>query len=431
MTYVPSGFWPRLVSRFLTCATFVGVVLRALGHTEEEVRERVSRVATGETSKAVGLEWTYWKTGIELWYKGLSLLRVTEILTEGIFDKCEPSPSIFEQSRTVPIKPSEAVQDLSFELNNQWMPVHSPQTPNHGIEILVPDTVCPAVLRREMEEEGERERERERVWMSAGLLTQAVDFIDTLLEDWYPGLGAREGNTTVDSIPYVNRVIPCPFCVNGACVSDPVDERIGREASPPSPHTPHNRSSNSPSPAPRETRFSPGTTPPQPPVFFLSGSHHTGGTPDYSDLDHSPSQRRRCRPVKTSRSPRPCSPLSSRQVSRESPHSADNTPPSSVKGRGTGDQTRGRSLSSPHSRRLRDILGSPRHRSQENLPENTNEGQYSLLVYSQYTSSGYSQYTSSGYFQYINSGYSQYTSSGYHQYTVCISISLSSGANSR
>ena len=53
-------------------------------------------------------------------------------------------------------------------------------------------------------------------WMSAELLSFAVNFIDTLLEDWYPGLGSREGSRTMDSIPYVNRVIPCPFCINKA-----------------------------------------------------------------------------------------------------------------------------------------------------------------------------------------------------------------------
>lgn len=55
-------------------------------------------------------------------------------------------------------------------------------------------------------------------WMSAELLSLSADYIDTLLEDWYPGLGARDGGRTMDSIPYVNRVIPCPYCINGAVI---------------------------------------------------------------------------------------------------------------------------------------------------------------------------------------------------------------------
>lgn len=63
-------------------------------------------------------------------------------------------------------------------------------------------------------------------WMSAAILAMAVDFIDTLLEDWYPGLGMRDGSKTSESIPYVNRVVPCPFCVSGATLL-PAEVSVG------------------------------------------------------------------------------------------------------------------------------------------------------------------------------------------------------------
>lgn len=63
-------------------------------------------------------------------------------------------------------------------------------------------------------------------WMSAEILSMAVDFIDTLLEDWYPGLGLRDGSRTAESIPYVNRVVPCPFCVSGATSPPPDTDKV-------------------------------------------------------------------------------------------------------------------------------------------------------------------------------------------------------------
>ena len=63
-------------------------------------------------------------------------------------------------------------------------------------------------------------------WMSAEILSMAVDFIDTLLEDWYPGLGLRDGSKTAESIPYVNRVVPCPFCVSGATSLPPDRDKV-------------------------------------------------------------------------------------------------------------------------------------------------------------------------------------------------------------
>ena len=157
MTYVPSGFWPRLISRFLSSSRFAATVLRSLDLDEQQVKETTSQLVTGQLNGAVSLEWSYWRCGIELWYKGLSLLRVAEIVPDGIYKDCKSSPSIFNQCSTTPIEPTNDVSDLSFELGGLWMPVD--MTPNRGIEILVPDTISTATLQRErdtwMSSEGE------------------------------------------------------------------------------------------------------------------------------------------------------------------------------------------------------------------------------------------------------------------------------------
>ena len=94
------------------------------------------------------MEWSYWKTGVELWYKGLSLIRLTEVMPGGNFHECKSSPSIFEQSSSTPVEPAFDTQDLSFELCGGWMPVE--MTPSRGVEILVPDTVCLAALQKDV-----------------------------------------------------------------------------------------------------------------------------------------------------------------------------------------------------------------------------------------------------------------------------------------
>ena len=108
------------------------------------------QLASGECKGTTDLEWSYWKTGIELWYKGLSLLRLTEILPEGSFEGCKPSSSIFAQSETSPVEPYVDVSDLTFELTGGWIPVE--MNPGRGIEILVPDTVCLSMLQSEVQD---------------------------------------------------------------------------------------------------------------------------------------------------------------------------------------------------------------------------------------------------------------------------------------
>jgi len=214
MSFVPNGFWPRLISRFLTDGTFFTIILEAFGLPQAKINELMKEHARDSSAAVCNLSWSYWKTGIEFWYKELSVVRVAEVKPEQSFADCLPSPSIFEHTDSKPIEPSVDGDGLTFELNCQWLPVDL--QPHRGIEILVPDSVCPQTIQKGLNLASIEGVEREPSWMSAKLLAHIVSTLDSLLEDWYPGIGARDAKKTNNAIPYVNRIIPCPFCVSGA-----------------------------------------------------------------------------------------------------------------------------------------------------------------------------------------------------------------------
>ena len=228
MTYVPSGFWARLISRFLTCTDISRTVLTSIGFPAEDIEQVISQLISGAMVTWVNLEWSYWKTGIELWYKGCSLLRVAEILPGSSFQQpCSACPEGFNfssSSSSSPIEPSIDSDDLSFQLGDQWMPVEL--TPNSGIEILIPDYICTAPRQSRNSQRSSTSTilddptpsTQDGSWMSAQLLAIVVHLIDSLLEEWYVGISTREGlRIGLDLvIPYINRIVPCPACVSGA-----------------------------------------------------------------------------------------------------------------------------------------------------------------------------------------------------------------------
>lgn len=238
MPHVPSGFWPRLISRFLADTTFHTIVLECLGYSKNEVEEE-TRNRSGTNSV---LSWVYWRSGLELWYQNSrSILRVTEIMgKKGAFKGCKPSQVPFDLP-TQPVDPVKDACDLLFDLQGSWTPTDINRSP-HGIEIIVSDCISRQMIQGALAKEKSRDHTEQHLpsttlepssmcaptecrWMGAELLAYTADVLDLLLEDWFPGIGSRDTVKNRFDLPYVNRIVPCPFCVSQASTLELVDEQ--------------------------------------------------------------------------------------------------------------------------------------------------------------------------------------------------------------
>ncbi|KAI5703280.1 hypothetical protein M8J75_009878 [Diaphorina citri] len=177
MSYFPSGFWSRLMTRILADDAVVDIV-RAFFIIPKQVLQ------SAKLSQAIDkrAEWILWQTGMELRFSDTVLFRMREVLR---------------------IKQEGLWQDVDLSTASI-------------LEILLPsDTI---VIKQPIKDENEPigyqaivlEPSPER---TAQLLALAVDHIDVLLEDWYPTLGTRFVHTSEGKF-LVTRLIPCPRCLS-------------------------------------------------------------------------------------------------------------------------------------------------------------------------------------------------------------------------
>ncbi|KAH8021451.1 hypothetical protein HPB51_015847 [Rhipicephalus microplus] len=155
LSYLPSGFWARLITRLLADDQVVEALRGYLAPPRGW--EKDPGLAAALSQRA---EWLCWQTGLELRHAQVSKQATAHRL----------GASAVRRRRVA------LLLELPLE-RRQWGPA-----------LLLP-----------------------RMESATQLLALAADHVDTLLEDWYPALGTRFVHTSQGRF-LVTRLVPCPSC---------------------------------------------------------------------------------------------------------------------------------------------------------------------------------------------------------------------------
>ncbi|KAH6928290.1 hypothetical protein HPB50_013953 [Hyalomma asiaticum] len=156
LSYLPSGFWARLITRLLADDQVVEALRGYLAPPRGW--EKDPGLAAALSQRA---EWLCWQTGLELRHAQAVVLRLREVVSGGA------SCDLLGARPRVRLEGTGALR--------QWGPA-----------LLLP-----------------------RMESATQLLALAADHVDTLLEDWYPALGTRFVHTSQGRF-LVTRLVPCP-----------------------------------------------------------------------------------------------------------------------------------------------------------------------------------------------------------------------------
>ncbi|XP_050524105.1 leucine-rich repeat serine/threonine-protein kinase 1 isoform X2 [Daktulosphaira vitifoliae] len=192
MSYFPSGFWSRLITRMLGDDAIIEVIRNFFTPTEVNGDDSFS------TDFQSNFDWVLWQTGIELKFANkITLFRMKEVL-----------------QKNFPIN----YKNLRFQLfqENAWYDI--PIKTSSILEAYLPlDTV---IIRKSIQNKANEDIGFRAIVLdpspvqAAKFLALVVDHIDVLLEDWYPTLGTRFVHTSEGKC-LVTRLVPCPRCLIG------------------------------------------------------------------------------------------------------------------------------------------------------------------------------------------------------------------------
>uniref|UniRef100_A0A6A7FVB2 non-specific serine/threonine protein kinase n=2 Tax=Hirondellea gigas TaxID=1518452 RepID=A0A6A7FVB2_9CRUS len=248
MSYFPSGFWSRLMTRVLADDAILGVVKNYFVlPTEVTCDGDLCSVLGGAASCP---EWLCWQSGLELRYANTTLIRICENTAHAQTIRLQSSPAKQRSSgghQTANINHDYKTMRFLVKQEGVWSDV---EIKNSAVlEIVLPNeavvikrTVTPpegdgggadasntTAAGGHSDQGGSGEGRRgssgglaegiQSVVLDPSLecvtklLALAVDHIDTLLEDWYPTLGTRFVHTSEGKF-LITRLLPCPVCLD-------------------------------------------------------------------------------------------------------------------------------------------------------------------------------------------------------------------------
>lgn len=200
LTYFPSGFWPRLLTRVLGDERFYDPVMK-MYQFPQEIVEKCPDIQK-ETPK-----WRCWQTGFELVYFGNVVMQVKEVrnnsyYARGMCNYREDGLGIechFDSQWGELDVEGSVILEISFQADKITFSFGHQEIMSSGGSSF-----------RSIEPRDIYHDEKAKT----AVLAKIVEHIDCLLQDWFPEIGESRFIQSCQGRYLITRVVPCPLCLH-------------------------------------------------------------------------------------------------------------------------------------------------------------------------------------------------------------------------
>ncbi|XP_055923849.1 leucine-rich repeat serine/threonine-protein kinase 1 isoform X2 [Eupeodes corollae] len=187
MTYFPSGFWSRLLTRLLADEQIMEAIKICYSAVNENSIEFDLKTCLEQET-----QWNLWQTGVSLYFGNILLMKIWEVPFN--------HNSILRSTNN----------RFKLKLDGIWNDVNL--SSSSILEIYFP--LFSVNISQELDDNAKQmvASVEPNLQVISKLLALSVDHIDLLLEDWYPSLGTRFVHTSEGRF-LITRLVLCPKCL--------------------------------------------------------------------------------------------------------------------------------------------------------------------------------------------------------------------------